>query len=970
MADKSKRGTFIHGIAASEHIDSSGERIKIEGVDITSLTKDGTFNYEHDSKSPSSIVGKIWEAKKILKRADCESEHQKYFWDKIKMPFIYVAGELFDSVGHNQAGEVAAMLRYDQLDAMNKDAKRLINFSIEGSRVEKSGQIITKCIARKVSVTLTPCNKVCEAEELKIDDGAKKESDSGSFAFVQDIMSKSDEPSCQIMKGEIPFLYKNEEVKMTPKQAVKEHKRLVTVLESPSHKDDKEEAKKQRKELKEYKEKLGKGEKKINPKDPVLNYDKIAPKAPSEAKQKQFASRVTRLQGVKKRLSKYDSNVRKALTASCGMGAPSTKVQGDALQKEDLKGVHNTGIGTGTHSRAGVMTIAGSNKKTPRKPGGKERQAGAARQMHARKLQELRNMPKPNLPKSEFLYKNEEIPAAPKKSNGSRIGQTKSGKDVFSHGMVGEYQGFSSADHAEAADFHRQMVLKSPSFKDKEMHMGKMRLHNQAFSSNINKELAKPQQQAIPAATPGKKYSKMSQSYAVPNPGSEAGDRGKGVMGYSQQASAYGNPPAPAAPAAPMAPPAPAAPTNPVQAAKAMNPNMKMAKSEVFIIRKLSEPDVNKGSKNVREQRKKVFGTNSQPGANSAMREKHIAHIKQFVDKHLGLDLQPSGGKVNAATGERRKADNAIGEDKPDWRSGKFEAQWNPEAIVHEIAHLMLLPKGVGLEEGQTLMDKQYSDVQKQYGYMQQKRSQGEVQPMAAEQLIRRAMGLPSSKVSIPVKSKDDPHRVSVEDPNVRIATRVQSGKQKDGTPKYVDLIRQARNLHPEHKQRLMDIFSGKLKFHPDKGWQPNKTSLDAAITNRAPGAVMARQNKKQMAAPQPTELPPNVVRMKQPKPAAPAAPAPAPAQPSISAQAPQEAPQEAPQMPPMKIAKSEQRQVMKMLGDRAFEQFEKKEELLAFLAEKLPKLSDRERLAIAKAVAYTNEKKKEAALASLMDEE
>jgi hypothetical protein len=847
-SEKPRRGTFIHGIAASEHLDSSGERIMIEGVDISSLTKDGTFNYEHDSKSPASIVGKILEAKKILKRADCETDHQKYFWDKIKMPYIYVAGELFDSVGHKQAGEVAAMVRYDQLDAMNKDQKRLINFSIEGSRVEKSGQIITKCIARKVSVTLTPCNKVCEAEELKVAPDAKKESDSGSFSFIQDIMSKADEPSCQIIKGENPFLYKNEQVKMPAKQAVKEHKRLVAVLESPSHKDDKEEAGKQRKELNEYKEKV-----------------------------------------VKKKLSKYDSNVRKALTASCGMGAPSAKVGGDALQKEQL------------------------------------------------------------------IYKNENIPqGAP--ANGTRIGKTKSGKDIFSHAKVASYKGFSPQDHVEAAEFHRQMVLKSPSFKDKEMHMNKMRLHNSAFSTARNKQIRTEDLGKIPGAS----------KPMLPQPGQEqiAAPR-QGSMGYGAQAThdfagqpmkgplaKQTAPPPPQAPAAPAAPAQPAIPSHPVHAAQSMNPNVKMAKSETFIIRKLSEPDVNKGSKNVREQRKKVFGTNAQPGANSAMREKHIAHIKQFVDKHLGLDLQPSGGKVNAATGERRKADNEEGVDKPDWRSGKFEAQWNPEAIVHEIAHLMLLPKGVGLEEGQSLMDKQYSDVQKEHGYMQQKRSKYEVQPMAAEQLIRRAMGLPASKVSIPVKSKEDPHRMSLEDPSQPIATRIQSGKSKDGSPKYVDLIRQSRNLHPEHKQRLADIFSGKLKFHPDKGWQPNKTSLDAAITNRAPGAVMARQNKNQMSAPQPTELPPNVVRMKQPAPPA------APVDPEVSHQ------------PPMKIAKSEQRMVMKMLGDQAFEQFEKKEELLAFLAEKLPRLSEKERMAIAKAVAYTNEKKKEAALASLMDEE
>jgi hypothetical protein len=47
-------------------------------------------------------------------------------------------------------------------------------------------------------------------------------------------------------------------ITMTAKQAVKEHKELVNVLKSPSHKDDMKEAKKQGAELKEYKEKLDK----------------------------------------------------------------------------------------------------------------------------------------------------------------------------------------------------------------------------------------------------------------------------------------------------------------------------------------------------------------------------------------------------------------------------------------------------------------------------------------------------------------------------------------------------------------------------------------------------------------------------------------------------------------------------------------------------------------------------------------
>ena len=67
MAEEYKHGTFIHGIGASEVIDSSGEKIIIKGVDVSSLAIDGVFNWEHKSDHTNHIVGKILEAKKILK---------------------------------------------------------------------------------------------------------------------------------------------------------------------------------------------------------------------------------------------------------------------------------------------------------------------------------------------------------------------------------------------------------------------------------------------------------------------------------------------------------------------------------------------------------------------------------------------------------------------------------------------------------------------------------------------------------------------------------------------------------------------------------------------------------------------------------------------------------------------------------------------------------------------------------------
>lgn len=239
-------------------------------------------------------------------------------------------------------------------------------------------------------------------------------------------------------------------------------------------------------------------------------------------------------------------------------------------------------------------------------------------------------------------------------------------------------------------------------------------------------------------------------------------------------------------------------------------------------------------SKNVRAQKKKIFGTHSAPKAGSDMQHKHIKHIADFAHKFLGLKVNPSGGKIDEKTGERRNEDAEVGVDKPDWRSGQLEAQWNPDAIVHEIAHLMLLPEGVGLQAGQKLMDKQYGDVQRQYGYMKQKRSAGEVQPMAAEQLIRRVLGLPANRNSVAVPSKDAPPRTAVEDNSV-IGTRVKTGKNKKGEEKWADLIRQSRFLTPENKERMENVFSKKIIFHPEAGWIANPEHLSNTAAPAAP---------------------------------------------------------------------------------------------------------------------------------------
>lgn len=193
--------TFIHGIAASENIDSSGERISIAGMDISSLAVDGVYNWEHKADQPGQIVGKVLKAKKIFSEADCEDEHQLYFWNKCKTPYLYVMGELMDDYKES-AKEVAGMFRYD-LDHKEQNDRTVMNFSIEGAKIEKNGMDILKSIARKVTLTAMPCNKAAIAEMVPAEKRKKK----GDI----DELFKTEEVQAEIFSGSVASTIKKDE---------------------------------------------------------------------------------------------------------------------------------------------------------------------------------------------------------------------------------------------------------------------------------------------------------------------------------------------------------------------------------------------------------------------------------------------------------------------------------------------------------------------------------------------------------------------------------------------------------------------------------------------------------------------------------------------------------------------------------------------------------------------------------------
>lgn len=147
---------IIDGISASQHLDSSGEVLKIKNHDISDLEEGrGVLNFEHNNDSPEDILGKIIFAKKIMNKSDCGNDREKLYWDSCGTPFVYIKAELFDNENHPGAVAAAAMIRYYH----KKGEKILAGFSIEGSTLERNDNILERSVGRRVALTLRPCNK-------------------------------------------------------------------------------------------------------------------------------------------------------------------------------------------------------------------------------------------------------------------------------------------------------------------------------------------------------------------------------------------------------------------------------------------------------------------------------------------------------------------------------------------------------------------------------------------------------------------------------------------------------------------------------------------------------------------------------------------------------------------------------------------------------------------------------------------
>jgi hypothetical protein len=169
--DVLSKGLLIDGIAATDAIDSQGERLSIEGADISALEQGlGRINDNH-GKTFGHSIGRVVAAKKIFKVEDCDDDRQRMYWEKVKRPYIYTKAELYDDVDHPNAKATAAIMKH----LHKAGAPIAVKMSVEGAVLaRKEGGQLDRTKVHSVALTFTPANKQTLAMPMtleKSDDG-------------------------------------------------------------------------------------------------------------------------------------------------------------------------------------------------------------------------------------------------------------------------------------------------------------------------------------------------------------------------------------------------------------------------------------------------------------------------------------------------------------------------------------------------------------------------------------------------------------------------------------------------------------------------------------------------------------------------------------------------------------------------------------------------------------------------------
>jgi hypothetical protein len=159
--------TKFDAVLGSELRDTQSEILDIKGADISELLAGrGVVNDNHSNKLPD-VLGRITSAKKIFGIEDCETERQRYYWNKIKAPYLYGEGILYDDEDHRSAKAAAAILKHQ----FKTDSPLKLKCSVEGGiieRGEKDQRVLKRTKIRGLALTFTPANNATLVEGLDL----------------------------------------------------------------------------------------------------------------------------------------------------------------------------------------------------------------------------------------------------------------------------------------------------------------------------------------------------------------------------------------------------------------------------------------------------------------------------------------------------------------------------------------------------------------------------------------------------------------------------------------------------------------------------------------------------------------------------------------------------------------------------------------------------------------------------------
>jgi len=171
-----KKPLEIDACAGSQLRDTQGEMLSVEGADISDLQAGkGRWNDNH-GKGFFNSIGRITGAKKIFKEEDCDDDRQRYYWDKVKAPYIYVKGYLYSDEDHPNAKAAAAILR----NIHKADTPLKLKASVEGgvlSRGISDPALLARTKIHSVALTFTPANNATLVEPLSMSKSLDEASD-------------------------------------------------------------------------------------------------------------------------------------------------------------------------------------------------------------------------------------------------------------------------------------------------------------------------------------------------------------------------------------------------------------------------------------------------------------------------------------------------------------------------------------------------------------------------------------------------------------------------------------------------------------------------------------------------------------------------------------------------------------------------------------------------------------------------